>query len=125
MDTKTLINKLIKIIENVPAPNQIIIKGPRATLGREFNMVKYGSVTLARFGNHHNMAAIKISHKVIIIWEYNSPSMTNPWIVTSILEGLENKNELINPFEEQNCHSNKKTTIIKNWKKLKSLIIKW
>ena len=29
------------------APTQIMINGPKATLGKEFNTVKYGSITLA------------------------------------------------------------------------------
>ena len=35
------IRSAINIIEFILAPTQIIIKGPRATLGSEFNMVKY------------------------------------------------------------------------------------
>ena len=40
---KTLINKAINTIEFVLAPTQIIINGPRATLGSEFKIVRYGS----------------------------------------------------------------------------------
>ena len=45
--TNVLMSKAIKIIELVLAPTQMIINGPKATLGKEFNIVKYGSTTLA------------------------------------------------------------------------------
>ena len=42
----TEMSKAITIIEFMFAPTQIIKIGPNDTLGREFNIVKYGSSTL-------------------------------------------------------------------------------
>ena len=36
------------MIELVLAPTQMMMSGPRDTFGREFKMVKYGSITLAK-----------------------------------------------------------------------------
>ena len=39
------------------APINIIIKGPRATLGSELNMVRNGSIISAKVGNSYKMMA--------------------------------------------------------------------
>ena len=39
------------------APINIIIKGPKATLGSELNMVRNGSIISARVGNSYKMMA--------------------------------------------------------------------
>ena len=54
------------------APLHIIIMGPKATLGRLFNTVRYGSNTLARNLFHQSIMAIIIprmvaSRKLIIV----------------------------------------------------------
>ena len=58
MDTKTFINKAITIIDFVLAPNQMIKIGPRATFGREFKIVKNGSLTSANVLNKYINKAI-------------------------------------------------------------------
>ena len=47
-------------MEFMLAPAQIIIIGPRATLGRLFKMVKYGSITLAINLFHHRIMAMRV-----------------------------------------------------------------
>jgi hypothetical protein len=54
------------------APAHIIISGPKATLGREFNTVKNGSYTLAINLFHHNIDAIKRLKIVEIIKEIST-----------------------------------------------------
>ena len=49
--------KLITIIDLILAPAQIIISGPRATLGRELIIVKYGSNTLDKNLFHQRIVA--------------------------------------------------------------------
>ena len=39
------ISRAMMMIELVDAPTQMMISGPKATLGSEFRIVKYGSVT--------------------------------------------------------------------------------
>ena len=46
IEMKVLINIPIKIIELILAPTKIIINGPKATLGKELRIVKYGSIIL-------------------------------------------------------------------------------
>ena len=70
------IKSAISIIEFWLAPAQIIIIGPKATFGKLFSMVRYGSNTLDKNGLNHSKAAktipikepskklIKISFKV-------------------------------------------------------------
>ena len=60
--TITDIARAITIIALIPAPTQIIIIGPKATLGKLFNTTKKGSDTLDAKGNHHKM--IEINKKV-------------------------------------------------------------
>lgn len=62
----------IMIIEVVFVPNQIRIIGPKATFGRLFKIVKYGSNTLANLGKNHKrleniMAINKLITKLINI----------------------------------------------------------
>ena len=68
------ISNAIKMIEVIPAPAHIIIIGPSATLGKLFKIVRYGSNTLARNGNHHRMEAMKVPinvpNKKLIIVSY-------------------------------------------------------
>ena len=45
-------------MEFIFAPAQIIMIGPNATLGKLFNIVKYGSTTLAINLFHHKIVAI-------------------------------------------------------------------
>ena len=54
------INRAIIIIDLVPAPAIMIIIGPKETLGKLFNIVKYGSITLDKNLNLQSMVAIKI-----------------------------------------------------------------
>ena len=54
------------IIDLVPAPAIMIIIGPSETLGRLFNMVKYGSITLEINLNLHRIVAIKMPPIVAI-----------------------------------------------------------
>ena len=56
--------KLITIIEFILAPAHIIISGPNATLGREFNIVRYGSITLEINLFHHRRVDV---NKPIIV----------------------------------------------------------
>ncbi len=58
---KKLIKKAIKQMEERLAPIQIIIKGPKATFGRELKIVKKGSNTLAKKGNLHR----KLAHTIL------------------------------------------------------------
>ena len=55
---KVDISKLIIIIEFILAPAQIIINGPRATLGREFKIVKNGEKTFDKNLFHQRRVAI-------------------------------------------------------------------
>ena len=50
--------RAITIIESIPVPHHIIINGPSATLGNEFNTVKYGSTILDSVSFNHNIDAI-------------------------------------------------------------------
>ena len=59
-------NKAMIIIELVLAPAIIIIIGPKDTLGRLFNIVKYGSITLEINLNLHSIVAIIIPPMVPI-----------------------------------------------------------
>ena len=52
-------SKAIIIIDFVVAPTQIMISGPRATLGNEFKIVKYGSKTSDMNLFHQRTDAIK------------------------------------------------------------------
>ena len=54
----------ITIIELVPEPTQIIITGPRATLGKLFRTTKNGSKTLDKNFESHKIIAILIPSKV-------------------------------------------------------------
>ena len=49
------------------APNQIIMIGPSATLGRLFNIVRYGSITFCKFLNHQSIVAIIVPNTVAIL----------------------------------------------------------
>ena len=53
-----LIMRAIAIIEFILAPTHIIINGPRATLGKEFIIVKYGSIILATVLLHQSIVAV-------------------------------------------------------------------
>jgi hypothetical protein len=57
--TKVEINNAIIMIDLTDAPNQIIINGPKATLGKEFKIVKYGSRTSDMNLFHHKIVAIE------------------------------------------------------------------
>jgi len=57
--TKVLISKLIKIMEFVFAPHQIIMRGPKATFGSELSIVKYGSSTSERNGINNKQMDVK------------------------------------------------------------------
>jgi len=58
--TMTEVNKATAIMEVWLFPNQTIIIGARAVLGKEFNTTKYGSAIseIKRF--HHNRIAVKV-----------------------------------------------------------------
>ena len=89
------------IIDLVLAPDQIIIIGPRATLGRLLIIVKKGSVILAKIGISYNkIAKIKpreipirkartVSYKVVKICFHNSPVVVSCHNVSMIRPGLE------------------------------------
>ena len=91
------------IIELILAPTQIIIKGPRATFGREFKIVRYGSKTLAKKSLDQNKEAIKnpnpkdkrelinISSRVIKTWFKKLLEFIRDTIVFKIELGEENK----------------------------------
>lgn len=51
----TLINKDMVMIAFAFAPTQMIMIGPKATLGREFKTVKNGSMTRAKKGERYIM----------------------------------------------------------------------
>ena len=52
--------EIVIIIDLMPEPNQIIIIGPNATLGRLFSTVRYGSITFAINLLDHIIDAIRI-----------------------------------------------------------------
>jgi len=55
------------MIDLIPAPNQIIIIGPKATLGKLFNIVRYGSITFCTVLNHQSIVAIIVPSIVAIL----------------------------------------------------------
>ena len=55
-----VIRRAINIIEFILAPIHIINIGPRATFGKLFKIVKYGSNTFFKKSFHHNILAITI-----------------------------------------------------------------
>lgn len=57
--TITLIKSELNIIDLVVAPNQIIISGPSATLGKLFNATMNGSKILFNVLNEYNKRANK------------------------------------------------------------------
>ena len=60
----TEMNSAINMMEPFPAPAHMMIIGPSATFGKLFKMVRYGSNTFAKNGNHHNIVAIRNPRKV-------------------------------------------------------------
>lgn len=97
----------IKIIALLPAPNQIIMIGPRAIFGSEFNTTKYGSLTRRKKSQYHNINATKkptpvaikkpisVSLSVIDECKNNSPLEYKSPIFFIICDGLEKKKELM------------------------------
>lgn len=118
------IKSAIKIMERIPAPHQIMIMGPSATLGKLFKIVKYGSATLEMNGNHHKIVAInkpkkvpspkliKVSYTVTQICWYKSPVLCRPIIVENICLGLEKMNVLITWKSAKHCQRIKKNSKI-------------
>ena len=106
----------INIIEFWLAPAHIIIIGPSATLGKLFNIVRYGSNTCDENGLNHKNAAttipinepnkklISISFNVTKICIIRSFDFSKLKIVLTTFLGLEHKNELIIPLSDSNCH---------------------
>ena len=79
--TIKLINKAMMITLFILAPAIIIIRGPKATFGNEFIIVKKGSIILAKVGNSYNIIAINKPKVVPNIKEINtSLSMVNIWL---------------------------------------------
>ena len=60
------------------APNQIIINGPKATLGSEFNTVRYGSIILDSLLKYHRIVDIIIPKIVEIIKLINISNVVIP-----------------------------------------------
>ena len=52
------------MIEFILAPAQIIISGPNATLGSEFNMVRYGSITFDK--NLFHQSSVDVIKPIIV-----------------------------------------------------------
>ena len=103
-NNKELISEIINAIVMMaafPAPTQIIIRGPRAILGREFSTTTYGSVTRLRKSFHHNATAIKVpravdnrklttvSHNEANECVNSSPDEYSEAILFATLDGLE------------------------------------
>ena len=99
-----LISSAINIIEFILAPTQIIINGPSATFGSEFNIVRYGSIIFDIFLLLQSMIATiipiivaiekltKTSYKVTPICFKRVPSCNNPSIVLKAFVGLDDVN---------------------------------
>ena len=112
------------------APNQIIIKGPRATLGKELSIETYGSIILYKVLLHQRIVAIKTliktdnpklinnSYKVTLTCLNKEEFIIIEVIVLIILLGDEYKKVLIKLYLANNSHKIKKTAIINILKKL-------
>ncbi len=80
VDTMIPTKTVIKIIALLPVPNQMMIRGPSAILGRAFSTTMYGSKTLHSVSLHQRASAmttpnptaiknpISVSAKVTPIW---------------------------------------------------------
>ena len=64
VDTINEISIAMIIIDFIPEPNHIKIIGPKATLGRAFNTIRYGSNIFDIVSDHHKIIAINIPSKV-------------------------------------------------------------
>ncbi len=109
IEMMTFIKRAIAIIAFVLAPTQMMIIGPSATFGREFNMVKKGSRTSATNGFMYMMVLIKkakaipsekeitISKRVTPMCMNSSPLWTRLKRVKRTREGLENMKLFMKP----------------------------
>lgn len=135
IDINKLINTDIKIIELLLAPIQIIIKGPKATLGREFIEVINGKKILERIGNLQNkdeiIRANNIDIKVLIIISLNVTKIFSnklkllyKFIKDLIrIDGEEKIKELMILNLDSNSHSKKRKIRIKILDKLTNKLI--
>ena len=110
------VSKAITIIDFWLAPVHIIIMGPSATLGSEFNIVRNGSrisaINLFRYMIILITKAIIVpiknatntSLKVTNIWLKSSPLFSKSIRVVKILDGEENIKEFINPVSAAISH---------------------
>ena len=111
----------ITIIDLVLAPAHIIMIGPKATFGKEFNIVKNGSNTSAKnFDEYINILTINAidmpiknatntSMNVTPICLNNSPLLIRVKSVFNMRDGLEKINELITPVLEPISHKVRKS----------------
>src|SRR5574344_2018479 len=124
--TIKLIKRAMTIMLLLFAPKIMIISGPKATLGREFIIVKKGSIILARVLNSYKrmeinkpkivpiLNDIRTSYKVVKICGNKSLFLNKVTSVSIINLGDENKNVLINCLSDKNCQTkiNCRTIII-------------
>ena len=112
------INSAIIIIDFIPAPDQIIMIGPSAILGKLFIKVKNGSIIFASVWKYQSIDAIIITiivpniklmnvyMIVIAMWLNKLFSYTRLSIVIIISVGLLVMNESINSFLVPYSHKN-------------------
>ena len=109
----------------VPAPNQIIISGPSAILGKLLSTTIYGSKTRRKNDDHQKITAIKIpsdvaikkpkivSYRVVKICLKSSPLPYSVAVVLYILDGLLNKKLSTKLKRVNNSHNKRKITSTK------------
>lgn len=120
----SVISKAINIIEFILAPTQIIINGPRATFGREFNIVRYGSRVFAKLLKYHiRLAIIKpkivdiakliiVSYSVMAVCINKVLSLISDIIVFITFVGDDDKKELIMLYLDSISHIIRNVTSI-------------
>ena len=110
------INKAIKMIDLICAPHQTMMIGPKATFGKLFKIVRYGSNTLDKKLFHHNILAIiipiiidnvkliRVSYSVTNMWLNKLLSFAKFIIVLNIKEGDDAKKVFIILYFANNSH---------------------
>ncbi len=129
IEIMTFIRRAIVIIELLFAPTHIIMMGPRATFGKEFNIVKNGSnvsaKNLFKYMSIEIIKAIKIPNEndtnisvsVTPMWTANLPLCERSISVFKTLEGEEKRKVLMNPFLAPNSQSIKNIATTPIWAK--------
>ncbi len=118
--TITLIKTAIKTMALLPLPNQTMIIGPSAILGKLFNTTMYGSKIFLALSDHQRASAMVyptitamanpkiVSYKVTPIWNARLSCKNKSFIVKAMREG----ELLIKASIISNCAANSQNTII-------------